>query len=112
MTMTTTLPPSIRSLVTSEHVTELQLWYTDELGELEVATLSRSGIASLLEHGVALNDASHGGYGVSSGADIVAVPDWRTFRLLQPSDHGPSAAAVFCCLESTGFVGLDDFSLQ
>jgi glutamine synthetase len=110
--MTNALPTSIRSLVTSERVTELQLWYTDELGELEVATVSAGRLDSLLERGIALNDPSHGGYGISSGADIVAVPDWRTFRMLPPSTHGPSAAAVFCCLESTGFVGCDDFTLQ
>jgi glutamine synthetase len=110
--MTPTLPTSIRSLVTTERVTELQLWFTDELGELEVVTLAGDRLDSLLERGVASNDPSHGGYGASSGADIVAVPDWDTFRMLQPSDHGPSAAAVFCWLESTGLVGLDDFSLQ
>ena len=56
------------------------------------------------KRGVALNDPSHGGYGISSGSDIVAVPDWHTFRMLPPSTHGPSVAAVFCCLESAGFV--------
>lgn len=110
--MTNALPTSIRSLVTSERVTELQLWYTDELGELEISILSGGGLDSLLEHGVALSDPSDGGYGISSGSDIVAVPDWHTFRMLPPSTHGPSAAAVFCCLESTGFVGLGDLSLQ
>ena len=110
--MTNALPTSIRSLVTSERVTELQLWYTDELGELEISTLSGGGLDSLLEHGVARSDPSDGGYGISSGSDIVAVPDWHTFRMLPPSTHGPSAAAVFCCLESTGFVGFEDFSLQ
>jgi len=110
--MTNALPTSIRSLVTSERVTELQLWYTDELGELEISTLSGMGLDALLEHGVARNDPSNGGYGISSGLDIIAVPDWHTFRMLPPSTHGPSAAAVFCCLESTGFVGFDGFSMQ
>src|SRR5512147_2325785 len=106
MTMTA-LPTSIRSLVTSQSVTELQLWYTDELGDLEIVTLTGDDLNDLLERGVAHGDPERGGYTISYGADIVAVPDWQTFRVLPSSHHGPSVAAVFCCLESTGLVGLD-----
>ena len=108
----TALPASIRSLVTSDLVTELQLWYTDELGELEIVTLQGDDLHFLVERGLAHGDPERGGYTISYGADIVAVPDWRTFRVLPPIDNGPSAAAVFCCLESAGLVGLDEFVLQ
>ncbi len=108
----TALPTSIRSLVTSERVTELQLWYTDELGDLETVTLEGEALDDLVERGIAHGDPEHRGYTISYGADIVAVPDWHTFRMLPPNDHGPSAAAVFCCLEAAGFVGLDEFVLQ
>ena len=40
------------------------------------------------------------------------MPDWHAFRMLPPSTHGPSAAAVFCYLESTGSVGYEDFVLR
>ncbi len=108
----TALPTSIRSLVTGERVTELQHWYTDEIGELEVVTLAGDDLDSLVAHGVAHSDPSRDGRVMRYGADIVAVPDWHTFRLLPPSTHGPSAAAVLCCLESADLVGLDDFVLQ
>jgi len=108
----TALPTSIRSVVTSERVTELQLWYVDELGELETVTLAGDGLERFIAHHVAQDDPQRAGHAISYGADIVAVPDWRTFRLLPPSTHGPGAAAVFCSLESAGFVGLDEFVLQ
>ena len=95
----TALPTSIRSLVTGERVTELQHWYTDEIGELEVVTLAGDDLDSLVAHGVAHSDPSRDSHVMRYGADIVAMPEWRTFRLL-PSTHGPSAAAVLCCLES------------
>ena len=107
----TALPTSIRSLVTSGRVAELQLWYTDELGEIEVVTVTGDELDHLLDRGLAHGDPERGGHTISYGADIVAIPDWRTFRLLPPSSHGPSVAAVFCCLESAGFVGLDEFVL-
>jgi glutamine synthetase len=106
------LPTSIRSTLTSERVSELQLWYTDELGELEIVTLAGRTLESLLASGIAANDHAHDGYGTSAGGDIVAVPDWDTFRMLPAATHGPSAAAVFCYLESTAFVGFEDFVLQ
>jgi len=108
----TALPTGIRSIVTSERVTELQLWYVDELGELETVTLAGDDLDGFVSRGVAHGDPDASGYSISYGADIVAVPDWRTFRMLPPSTHGPSAAAVFCSLESAGFVGLEEFVLQ
>ena len=106
------LPTSIRSLVNSEMVTELQLWYTDELGELEIVTLAGDGLDTFMTRGVAHNDPDADYPTLAYGSDIVAVPDWHTFRMLPQTTHGPSAAAVFCCLESSGFIGLDDFVLQ
>jgi len=108
----TALPTSIRSLVTTELVTELQLWYTDELGELEITTLAGDDLDSFMTRGVAHSDPETDRPTLAFGSDIVAVPDWHTFRLLPQTTHGPSAAAVFCCLESSGFIGLDDFVLQ
>jgi hypothetical protein len=108
----TALPTSIRSLVSSEQVTELQLWYTDELGELEIVTLAGDELDSFMVRGLAHNDPQADHRTLSYGQDIVAVPDWHTFRLLPRTTHGPSAAAVFCCLESSGFIGLDEFVLQ
>jgi glutamine synthetase len=105
----TALPTSIRSLVGSELVAELQLWYTDELGELETVTLAGDELDAFIARGVAHSDPYHAGHSIGYGADIVAVPDWHTFRLLPQTTHGPSSAAVFCCLESAGFVGLDEF---
>lgn len=108
----TALPTSIRSLVATELVTELQLWYTDELGELEIVTLAGDKLDSFITRGVAHGDPARAGHSIGYGEDIVAVPDWHTFRMLPQTTHGPSAAAVFCCLESAGFIGLDDFVLQ
>jgi glutamine synthetase len=108
----TALPTSIRSLVGSDRVTELQLWFTDELGELEIVTIAGDELDAFTTRGVAHSDPSRSGCSIGYGADIVAVPDWHTFRLLPQTTHGPSAAAVFCCLESAGLVGLDDFVLQ
>jgi glutamine synthetase len=108
----TALPTSVRSIVDSERVTELQLWYTDELGELEIVTIAGDELDSFIARGVAHGDPEVDASAIGYAADIVAVPDWHTFRMLPPSTHGPSAAAVFCCLESAGLVGLEDFVPQ
>jgi len=102
------LPTRIRQLVEGQDVPQLQLWYTDILGDLESVTISGGRLDRLFERGVVHNDAHTDGFGQGAGADIVAVPDWTTFKMLPASRRGPKSAAVFCHLESMGFLNVDD----
>lgn len=105
--MNNELPTSIRSLVADEDVNDLQLWFTDILGELEMVKIAGSQVAALLKRGVLPNDSSTSGFGRSAGADIVAVPDWSTFTVLPAAGPDKRSAAVFCNLDSMGLLDAD-----
>ena len=106
------LPTSIRRLVADEDVTELRLWFTDVLGELEMVKIAGRRLDELMARGVLPNDSSTSGFGSSAGADIVAVPDWTTFTRLAATGHDDRPAAVFCSLNSMGFVAPDQYQLD
>ena len=70
-----------------------------------------SRLDGLLDGEATPNDPSTGGYGHSAWSDIVAVPNWSTFKILQGVRGTGKTAAVFCSLTSMGFVALDQHAL-
>ena len=101
--MNNALQASIRRQVADHDVRHIQLWFTDHMGELEMVEIPGSRIDSLLSKGALPNDSSTTGLGVSAGADIVAVPDWSTFRVVPGTPERGRIARVFCNLTSLGF---------
>ena len=72
---------TIRRQVAERAVERAQLWFTDDIGELEMVEIPSSR------------------------------PDWSTFKILQGVRGTGKTAAVFCSLTSMGFVALDQHAL-
>jgi glutamine synthetase len=102
---------TIRRQVAERAVERAQLWFTDDIGELEMVEIPSSRLDGLLDGEATPNNPSTGGYGRSAGSDIVAVPDWSTFKILPGGAWHGQAAAVFCSLTSMCFVALDQHAL-
>jgi glutamine synthetase len=105
--MKNALQAKIRRQVADHDVKHIQLWFTDHIGELEMVEIPGHRLDELLENGALANDSSTSGFGASAGADIVAVPDWSSFKILAASYRDDTTAAVFCSLTSMGFFGAD-----
>ncbi len=101
--MNNALQANIRRQVAVHDVRHIQLWFTDHMGELDMVEIPGSRLDGLLQSGALPNDSSTAGFGVSSGADIVAVPDWTTFRIMPGRPARGRTARVFCSLSSLGF---------
>ena len=86
----------IRKLVADENVKHIQLWFTDILGNLKMVEIPERQLDSVLESGAPFDGSSITGYAEIEESDIVAMPDWATFKILPWAQGQEKTAFVFC----------------
>jgi glutamine synthetase len=86
----------IRKLVADENVKHIQLWFTDILGNLKMVEIPERQLDSVLESGAPFDGSSITGYAEIEESDIVAMPDWSTFKILPWAQGQEKTAFVFC----------------
>ena len=94
--MSTELQAQIRKIVADENVKHIQLWFTDILGNLKMVEVPDRQLDSVLESGAAFDGSSISGYAEIEESDIVAMPDWSTFKVLPWAQGSERTAFVFC----------------
>lgn len=94
--MTTEHKDRIAKLVKDERVKHIQLWFTDILGNLKMVEIPDRQLPSVFQSGAPFDGSSITGYAEIEESDIVALPDWETFRLLPWSQANERTAFVFC----------------
>ena len=94
--MSTERQATISKLVKDENVKHIQLWFTDILGNLKMVEIPDRQLDSVLESGAAFDGSSITGYAEIEESDIVAMPDWDTFKILPWSQGSEKTAFVFC----------------
>jgi len=90
------LQASVRRQVAEQNVKHIQLWFTDILGNLKMVEIPDIQLDSVLESGAAFDGSSITGYAEIEESDIVAMPDWTTFKILPWSQNHEKTAFVFC----------------
>jgi glutamine synthetase len=93
----------IAKLVKDERVKHIQLWFTDILGNLKMVEIPDRQLDSVLQTGAPFDGSSITGYAEIEESDIVAVPDWDTFKLLPWSQASEKTAFVFCDILDRNF---------
>jgi glutamine synthetase len=96
MTMSTEHQATMTKLVKDENVKHIQLWFTDILGNLKMVEIPDRQLHSVLESGAAFDGSSISGYAEIEESDIVAMPDWSTFKVLPWAQGSERTAFVFC----------------
>ena len=86
----------IRRRVADENVKHIQLWFTDVLGNLKMVEIPDRELANVIESGAAFDGSSISGYAEIEESDIVAMPDWDTFKVLPWAQGSERTAFVFC----------------
>lgn len=86
----------ISKLVKDERVKHIQLWFTDILGNLKMVEIPDRQLDSVLQSGAPFDGSSITGYAEIEESDIVAMPDWDTFKILPWSQASEKTAFVFC----------------
>ena len=90
------LQATIRTRVADENVKHIQLWFTDILGNLKMVEIPDRQLDHVLESGAPFDGSSITGYAEIEESDIVAMPDWSTFKVLPWSQNHERTAFVFC----------------
>ena len=93
--MTEELQAQIRKTVADENVKHIQLWFTDILGNLKMVEIPDRQLDSVLESGAPFDGSSITGYAEIEESDIVAMPDWTTFKILPWSQNQEKTAFAF-----------------
>ncbi len=86
----------------------VRLWFTDVLGNLKSFAISPAEMDNALVDGMTFDGSSIDGFSRVQEADVLAIPDANTFRVLPWSDPKQAEAAVFCDihnLDGTPFEG-------
>ncbi len=86
----------IAKLVEEQRVKHIQLWFTDVLGNLKMVEIPEVQLPSVLKGGTPFDGSSISGYAEVEESDIVAMPDWDTFRILPWSSEDEKTGYVFC----------------
>lgn len=94
--MTTEHQDRIAKLIKDERVKHIQLWFTDILGNLKMVEIPDRQLPSVMQSGAPFDGSSITGYAEIEESDIVAMPDWETFKLLPWSQAADKTAFVFC----------------
>jgi len=94
--MNNELQARIRKQIADQNVRHIQLWFTDILGNLKMVEIPEPQLGSVMESGAPFDGSSITGYAEIEESDIVAMPDWTTFRLLPWSQNQEKTAFVFC----------------
>jgi len=94
--MSTEHRATMTKLVKDENVKHIQLWFTDILGNLKMVEIPDRQLPSVLESGAAFDGSSISGYAEIEESDIVAMPDWSTFKVLPWAQGSERTAFVFC----------------
>jgi glutamine synthetase len=83
-------------LVSDEHISFVQLWFTDVLGFLKSFSVTPDELKLALEEGIGFDGSSIEGFARIEESDMIARPDPTTCRLLpwRPADR--PVARMFC----------------
>lgn len=101
--MTSELQAKIMKTIEDEHVRQIQLWFTDILGSLKMVEIPERQLPSVMQSGAPFDGSSITGYAEIEESDIVAMPDWSTFKVLPWSQGNEKTAFVFCDILDRNF---------
>ena len=68
--------------VKKHKISNIQLWFTDILGNLKCCVITDDELKSALDHGKGFDGSSVTGYAEAEESDILAMPDISTFKIV------------------------------
>ncbi len=82
--------------VKKHKISNIQLWFTDILGNLKCCVISDDELAAALDHGKGFDGSSVAGYAEAEESDILAMPDTSTFKIVPWESKKEPVARMFC----------------
>jgi len=87
---------NVLEYVKKKRIANIQLWFTDILGNLKCCSITDDELPSALDHGKGFDGSSVTGYAEAEESDILAMPDVSTFRLVPWEDKREPVARMIC----------------
>ena len=87
---------SILEYVKKHKIANIQLWFTDILGNLKCCAITDDELGSALDHGKGFDGSSVTGYAEAEESDILAKPDISTFKIVPWEDKKAPVARMIC----------------
>jgi glutamine synthetase len=86
----------VLKFVKKHKIANIQLWFTDILGNLKCCAITDDELESALDHGKGFDGSSVTGYAEAEESDILAMPDISTFKLVPWESKKEPVARMFC----------------
>lgn len=90
----------ILRVIDEENVRYIRLWFTDILGQLKGMTITRAELEEVLDNGQGFDGSSIQGYVRIEESDLMAWPDYRTFRIIPWKIGEEKIAMMFCDIKN------------
>jgi len=84
------------NFVKKHKITNIQLWFTDILGNLKCCVITDDELEATLNHGKGFDGSSVAGYAEAQESDILAMPDISTFKIVPWESKKEPVARMFC----------------
>ena len=86
----------VLKFVKKHKIANIQLWFTDILGNLKCCVITDEELESALNHGKGFDGSSVTGYAEAEESDILAMPDIATFKIVPWESKKEPVARMFC----------------
>jgi glutamine synthetase len=90
----------ILRIIHEENVRYIRLWFTDILGQLKGMSITRAELEEVLDNGQGFDGSSIEGYNRIEESDLMAWPDYKTFRIIPWDIGGEKVAMMFCDIKN------------
>jgi glutamine synthetase len=87
---------SVLEYVKKYKIANIQLWFTDILGNLKCCAITSAELKSALDHGKGFDGSSVTGYAEAEESDILAKPDISTFKIVPWESEKEPVARMIC----------------
>lgn len=86
----------VLAYVKKQRISNIQLWFTDILGNLKCCAITDDELESAIDHGKGFDGSSVTGYAEAEESDILAKPDLATFKIVPWESKKEPVARMFC----------------
>ena len=87
-------------MIDDQNVRYIRLWFTDILGQLKGMSITRAELEEVIDNGQGFDGSSIQGYVRIEESDLMAWPDFRTFRIIPWDIGGERVAMMFCDIKN------------
>lgn len=106
---------AILEYVKRHKISNIQLWFTDILGNLKCCVITDDELEAAIDHGKGFDGSSVTGYAEAEESDILAKPDLSTFKIVPWENKKEPVARMFCDVltpEGEPYAGCPRYALK